>query len=62
MPEHKVLKLSPDDMRRYLLYQRRVLQKLRRELASTQNPAAVLRYIDFARLSIICAKHGYMLR
>lgn len=61
MPEYKAVKLSPDDSRRYLLHQRRILQALRSELTTTRNPDAVLRYIDFARLSIICAKRGYTL-
>ena len=61
MPEYKAVRLSPDDARRYLLHQRHILQALRSELTTTRNPATALRYIYFARLSIICAKRGYML-
>ena len=53
-------KLTPAEQRQYLEYQRHVLRKLRHEMKHTRNPTAVQRYIDFSRLSIICAKHGYM--
>ena len=53
-------KLTPAEQRNYLAYQRHVLRKLRHEMQFTRNPDAVQRYIDFARLSIICAKRGYM--
>ena len=53
-------KLTPAEQQNYLDYQRHVLRKLRHEMQFTRNPDAVQRYIDFARLSIICAKRGYM--
>ena len=43
-----------------LSHERHTLRKLRREMEYTRNPTAVQSYIDFTRLSIICAKRGYM--
>ena len=36
-------------------------QRHRAELADTRNPDTLRRYMEFNRLSIICAKRGYML-
>ena len=53
-------KLTTEQKMDYLAHQRRILHKLRQEMEYTRNPSAVQQYIDFARLSIICAKRGYM--
>ncbi len=53
-------KLTAEQQRGYLAHQRHVLCKLRQEMEYTRNPGAVQRHIDFARISIICAKRGYM--
>ena len=54
-------KLQPKDAEKALTFYRRRLRKLRLEMQITRNPDAVQRYIDFARLEIICAKRGIML-
>ncbi len=53
-------KLTEDEEQDFIAYERHVLRKLRREMEYTRNPDAVQRHIDFTRISIICAKHGYM--
>lgn len=60
MTEYKAVKLTPHDAQKELSHQRRNLHRLRAEFATTCNPDSVQRYMDFARLAIICAKHGYM--
>lgn len=54
-------KLTPEEARDFLAHERHVLRRLRQEMEHTTRPFAVQGYIDFSRLSIICAKHGYML-
>lgn len=54
-------KLAAEEARDFLAHERRTLRKLRREMEHTTRPFVVQGYIDFARLSIICAKRGYML-
>jgi hypothetical protein len=56
-----VTKLTAADADRYTKYQRHILHKLRAEEATTRNPDRLRDYTDFARLSIICARRGYML-
>lgn len=58
---YTVTKLSPVDAVKYTAHQRHTLRLLRSEEATTRNPERLNDYIDFARLSIICARHGYML-
>ena len=53
-------KLTADEQQKFLAHERHTLHKLRLEMEYTRNPTAVQDYIDFARLSIICAKRGYM--
>ena len=53
-------KLTAEERQIFLAHERHTLRKLRREMEYTRNPTAVQAYIDFARLSIICAKRGYM--
>lgn len=60
MTEYKLIKLPSHTAQDILNYQRHTLRRLRSELAASRNPYAVRIYMDFARLSIICAKRGYM--
>jgi len=53
-------KLTAEQAQNFLSHERHTLRKLRREMEYTRNPTAVQSYIDFTRLSIICAKRGYM--
>ena len=48
-------KLTAEEQQNFLAHERHTLRKLRREMEYTGNPTAVQGYIDFTRLSIICA-------
>ncbi len=52
--------LNEEDAKEFLAHERHILRRLRWEMEYTRNPTAVQDYIDFTRLSIICAKRGYM--
>ena len=54
-------KLTAEQAQDFLEYERHTLRKLRQEMEYTTRPFVVQGYIDYARLSIICAKRGYML-
>lgn len=53
-------KLTEEEAKEFLRHERHTLQKLRREMEYTTREFVVQSSIDFARLSIICAKRGYM--
>lgn len=61
MTQYTAVKLAPRSAQMELAQQRRNLQRLSNEYATTSSPDAVRRYMDYARLAIICAKRGYML-
>lgn len=61
MTQYTAIKLAPRNAQKELAQQRRNLQRLSNEYATTSSPDAVRRYMDYARLAIICAKRGYML-
>ena len=61
MTQYTAVKLAPRSAQKELAQQRRNLQRLSNEYATTSSPDAVRRYMDYARLAIICAKRGYML-
>lgn len=61
MTLYTAVKLAPRSAQKELAQQRRNLQRLSNECATTSSPDAVRRYMDYARLAIICAKRGYML-
>lgn len=61
MTQYTAVKLAPPSAQKELAQQRRNLQRLSNEYATTSSPDAVRRYMDYARLAIICAKRGYML-
>ena len=58
MTTYTLFRLSDRQAQKELATQRRYMQ---RHLADTRNPDALRRYMEFNRLSIICAKRGYML-
>ena len=43
-----------------IIYQRHIIQKLRREMKYTRRPDLVQNGIDHARLALKCAYRGYM--
>jgi hypothetical protein len=61
MTTYTLFRLSDRQAQKELATQRRYMQCHRAELADTRNPDALRRYMEFNRLSIICAKRGYML-
>lgn len=61
MTQYTAVKLAPRSAQKELAQQRRNLQRLSNEYATTSSPDAARRYMDYARLAIICAKRGYML-
>lgn len=61
MTQYTAIKLAPRSAQKELAQQRRNLQRLSNEYATTSSPDAVSRYMDYARIAIICAKRGYML-
>ena len=61
MTQYTAIKLAPRSAQKELAQQRRNLQRLSNEYATTSSPDAVRRYMDYARIAIICAKRGYML-
>lgn len=61
MTQYTTVKLAPRSAQKELAQQRRNLQRLSNEYTTTSNPDAVRRYMNYARLAIICAKRGYML-
>lgn len=61
MTQYTTFKLTPRSAQKELAQQRRYMQRHRAELAGTRNPDTLRRYMEFNRLSIICAKRGYML-
>lgn len=54
-------KMTAEISENLLIHERHTLHKLRTEERTTRNPDRLHEYICFTRLSIICAKHGYML-
>ncbi len=60
MTTYTLFRLSDRQAQKELATQRRDTQR-HRQLADTRNPDALRRYMEFNRLSIICAKRGYML-
>lgn len=61
MTTYTLFRLSDRQAQKELATQRRYMQRHRAELADTRNPDTLRRYMEFNRLSIICAKRGYML-
>ena len=61
MTIYTLVRLSDRQAQKELAMQRRCIQRHRAELAYTRNPDALLRYMEFNRLEIICAKRGYLL-
>ena len=61
MPPYTLVRRADRQAQKERATQRRSLQRHRAELADTRNPDALRRYMEFNRLSIICAKRGYML-
>ena len=61
MTTYTLFRLPAHQAQKELAMQRRYMQRHRVELADTRNPDALRRYMEFNRLSIICAKRGYML-
>ena len=61
MTTYTLFHLSDRQAQKELATQRRYMQRHRSELADTRNPDTLRRYMEFNRLSIICAKRGYML-
>lgn len=61
MTQYTTFKLTPRSAQKELATQRRYMQRHRAELSGTRNPDTLRRYMEFNRLSIICAKRGYML-
>jgi hypothetical protein len=61
MTQYTTFKLTPRSAQKELAQQRRNLQRLSNEYATTSKPDAVRHYMNYARLAIICAKRGYML-
>lgn len=61
MTQYTAVKLAQRSAQKELAQQRRILQRLSNEYATTSNPDAVRHYMNYARLAIICAKRGYML-
>lgn len=60
MTTYTLFRLSDRQAQKELATQRRYMQRHRAELADTRNPDALRRYMEFNRLSIICAKRGYI--
>ena len=55
MTTYTLFRLSDRQAQKELATQRRYMQRHRAELADTRNPDALRRYMEFNRLSIICA-------
>ena len=55
MTTYTLSRLSDRQAQKELATQRRYMQRHRAELADTRNPDALRRYMEFNRLSIICA-------
>ena len=53
-------KLTPIETASEIIYQRHIIQKLRREMTYTRRPDLVQNGIDHARLALKCAYRGYM--
>lgn len=61
MTIYTLLRLSDRQAQKELATQRRYMQRHRAELSDARSPDALLRYMEFNRLAIICAKRGYLL-
>ena len=53
-------KLTPIETASEIIYQRHIIQKLRREMTYTRRPDLVQNGIDHARLALKCAYRGYI--
>jgi hypothetical protein len=53
-------KLTPIEAADEIIYQRHIIQKLRREMTCTRRPDLVQNGIDYARLALKCARRGYL--
>lgn len=56
-----ITRLNQKSAAKYAAYQQHILKKLRAEESFTREPERMQPYLEFARISIICAKRGYML-
>ena len=61
MTTYTISRLSDCQAQKELATQRRYMQRHRAELADTNSPDTLHRYIEYNRLAIICAKRGFML-
>ena len=61
MTTYTIFRLSAYQAQKELATHRRYMQRHRAELADTNNPDNLRRYMEYNRLSIVCAKRGYML-
>lgn len=53
-------KLTPIEAADEIIYQRHIIQKLRREMTYTRRPDLVQNGIDYARLALKCARRVYL--